>query len=167
MKTAIALLICIFILGCTSSIKTARFDTDKWERTSKKIKGIVYYEPQLVIVTHSYTKFGDSDHCVPTIASEELKIVPDFSRPRILMQSGGLFGEKDYNVTFQNGILTTLDTMATMPRPPSPTQNSALSGIASGVASLASSGLLAPNPMVKPACNSSPVITNVRPFKNP
>jgi hypothetical protein len=165
-KLVVLVLFGICLVACSSTFMTSKFDRAQWAPTGKAVEGIVYYEPRQVIVTYQFTaliddkgKFlgtAEDGACKRTIQKEEIVVEPNFNEPLILLNRPSPFSSNKLNVSFSNGMITSINSEST---PQIPEMIKAVTGLAkeAGVLPLK----VVPGPDT--ACNAAPVITNKKP----
>lgn len=111
------------LVGCAHRFETRTFDPSRWEVGDKAVRGIIYYEPQLVKNTYRFTlrtnETGEvvgsakDDTCVPVVQKQELVVLPDYSHPRALIYKPSWFAAGKFGVTLKDGMLAGINVEST------------------------------------------------------
>jgi hypothetical protein len=146
--------------ACDGQVETEVLDA-KGLSVGAALTGVIFYPPQFVKSTHSFTTrvddtgkvIGTLDEgtCRAVVQKQEITILPDLGRPMLVRNASGWASAAKFSVSLSNGLLTAVNA--------EPTQKpSDLISAAAGLAKeLGIKALLAPG--APPACNSGPRIT--------
>lgn len=167
-KLVVLVLFGMCLVACSSTFMTSRFDKAQWAPTGQAVEGIVYYEPRQVIVTYEFTALTDGkgnflgtaekDACERIIQKQEIVVEPNFDEPMVLLNRPSPFSSNKLNVSFSNGMITTINSES-IPQIPELIKEITCLAKEAGVLPLAAV------PGRKPACNAAPVITSKKPYK--
>lgn len=153
----------LVLSACANSFET-RPDTGQ-----AVFEGVRYYEPGLFEVTYVFTVLTDKDggiigaadtkSCEPGVQKVDLAVLPDFSKPRLLINKPSSFSSGKLGVTLDRGMLTAVNVENT------PVTGTALTvlgtlGAAAITATFAAEDL-GDKSKKKRQCNSSPVIGKI------
>lgn len=162
MKKLYCCIMFLVVFGCANQFQTSRFDMDKWEPKGNAVNGVIYYEPQLVKITYTFTTLVDEKGnilgtaadgaCERMIQKEEISVQPNYSEPRILINKPSLFASGKLGVTLNNGMLASVNSESTPLLPE----------IIGQIAKLKEVSMLAVPGKVGAACNAAPVITSIQ-----
>ncbi len=110
-----ALVAAAMLVGCAHRFETRTFDATLWKVGDRAVKGVIYYEPQLVKVTYSFTIRLDEkgmivgsakdNTCVPVVHKQDIVVYPDYNRPRALIYKPSWFASGKFGVTLKDGLL--------------------------------------------------------------
>jgi hypothetical protein len=158
--------------ACAAHLETRPLDpkTGQPDLTKAALEGVVYYQPQYVQVTHSFTELVDKDgkrvdstagkKCKQVVQKEEIPIMPDYEKPYVIGQTGGFLNGNKFGVTLANGVLTGVNTESATKVPDLITAiGGAIGSLTQGISALDVKGTVVPDSM---ACNASPRITDFR-----
>lgn len=167
-KLVVLILLGMCLGACSSTFMTSRFDKDQWAPTGQAVEGILYYEPRQVILTYEFTALTDGQGnflgkaekgvCERIIQKQEVVVEPNFDEPMVLLNRPSPFSSNKLNVSFSNGMITSINSES-IPQIP---------GLISAITSLAKEAGGLPLAAVsgrKPACNAAPVIISKKPYK--
>lgn len=160
-KAAPLLIVALFsIQACTGQVRVSRLQPNALNST-KGVKGVVFYQPMLVKLTHRFTTLVDdkgkvigsaaAGTCELAIQKEETSVLPDFSQPMVVRNASGWLSSAKFSVSLANGLLTAVNA--------EPTQKASELLTALGTAATAF-GALGDSSSPKPACNASPVLSD-------
>ena len=165
--TRLPLLIVAFVVaGCAN-----RFETRPYDETidAKAIEGIIYYEPRLVKLTYSFSVLTDKDgavrrsasgeNCLPLIQREEITTLPNYAKPRVLINKPSNFSTGKLGVTLDKGLLTGVNTENS---PPAAAAITAVGTVAAAVLPVWSADMGRENGGT--ACNAAPILTRITPI---
>jgi hypothetical protein len=162
----------ILVSGCASYVQTVQLDPATFETVGTPVGGVIYYEPALIQVSHTFTQLIDKDKnllgsaplgCSEVVQKEEIITVADYQKPRVLLHKPSWFATTEFSVTLSNGLLVGLTNKSTPQVPQILEQVVGAYAVAAAPAAIAA---VAPGgtPRAPPACNSSPVIKGPRRF---
>lgn len=151
--------------GCASTFQTQKFDAINWKPIGNGVEGVIYYEPQQVVVTYKFTILLDKDKnvigssedssCIEVIQKQELVIEPNFKDPRVLINKPSNFSNSKFSVTLSNGMLVSVNSEST----PKATE------LIKEVTVLAKEASFLPlQTGGNPACNAGPLIREKNPW---
>jgi len=147
--------------GCASTFETRTFDNGTWKAGADAVEGVIYYEPRSVAITYVFTAAVDKDgnfltsDCERIVQKTEITTIPDYSRPRVVINRPSPFAISKFGVTLNNGMLTGVNSES------SPQFPQILQTIEQGLKDKVFS-MTADTPARK-ACNASPVIRGITP----
>ncbi|MGF6528996.1 hypothetical protein [Variovorax sp. PvP013] len=150
--------------GCASYVETIQLDPATFSAVGKPVGGVVYYEPALIQVSHTFTQLIDKDKnllgsaplgCKEVVQKEEIITVADYQKPRVILHKPSWFATSEFSVTLNNGLLVGLTNKST-PQSPQILEQ-IVAGYAVAAAPVAAMVAI-------PACNGGPVIKAPRRF---
>ncbi len=167
MKKALVVSVIVLMCGCSSTFRTSKFDTETWQPKGNQVEGLIYYEPQQMLITYKFTAFvdngefigtSDNSSCVEVIQKQELVIEPNFNDPQVIINVPSAFSSNRLTVSLSNGMITSINTEST-PKIPEIIKEFTTLGKEAGL--LAVKGIRR-----NPPCNTSPMIRSKVPYKN-
>jgi len=146
-----AMLVCL-TSACAHHVYSARFNTETWETEPPRVEGVIYYEPTYYKITHEFTeRIGEHGNvekgCTKVIQKEELALMADLKKPRVLLSEPGVLATGQLKVELTNGMLGGLETMS----------SSLLPALIAPAAPIGAAGFR-PDGTKGNTCNASPTI---------
>jgi hypothetical protein len=152
------------LTGCAAHIETHPFDMTTWKPdATKRVNGIVYYQPQAYELIYEFTTRVDAkgqvadsgSTCTPQTQKTEIQILPDLAHPQVLLFKRGPLSSAKFSATLTNGMLTAVNTEVT-------STTADLLKAVSEVAKTVAPGLqYAPGGTKELACNAGPVLAHI------
>jgi hypothetical protein len=109
----------VLAIGCAAKIHSQRVSPTDWSPKGNKLSGIIYYQPSLVKITHTFTTLVDDKGkvlgtaaektCLPMIEKEELQVWPDFTDPVVLLNAPSWLSNSKFSATLGNGMLQSVN----------------------------------------------------------
>jgi hypothetical protein len=113
----LTLIMCIaLIAGCSGQIYTI---VDPESEDSKKIKGVITYLPQPLVLVYETTQLHDKDgnvigkaedgSCLP-VELYEIVSIPDYTKKYAVVYEPGLFETNKFGLELDKGVVTKINT---------------------------------------------------------
>ena len=164
----IALAVAAILLGaCAGHLETRPLDPRSGTVGDPPVDGVIYYEPQYMKITYAFSTLvddkgavrgsADEKTCLPQVQKEEIQIMPNFQKARVVRQVGTFLNANKLGVTLANGMLTGVNAEST------PQAAELLTATATLVEKVGA--LFAPEAGAKAACNASPRIVAFEPIE--
>jgi len=153
MRNMIVVPVMVLFAGCASHLETRGIDPTTLSDAVNRpvIDGVVFYQPQYVLIRYEFRTRVDSSgkvdfDCTPVRQKDEIQIMPDFDRPFVIRQEGGFLTSNKLGLTLANGLLTGVNVESSTKLPETLT------------AVLSAAAAASPKLVGKPACNAGPMI---------
>ncbi|MDP1889963.1 MAG: hypothetical protein Q8K55_03645 [Gemmatimonadaceae bacterium] len=108
----------VSLAACAGNVRMSRLQVDEFDK-GKEVRGLIVYQPMLVELTYSYTARVDEtgkvlgtsakQGCLETMLKQEVYLLADLEKPTLIRNASGLFSAAKFNVTLNDGMLTSVN----------------------------------------------------------
>lgn len=151
-----------FLSGCATSFATRPYVA---QDDAKDLPGILYYPPGVMRITYAYTLLTDKDGsvqgsategtCRQMVQKEELQVLPDYTHPRVFLNTSSPLSSGKVGVSLSQGMITAINVESSPP----------VAGIATPTGTVAAAVVNKLAATALPACNAGLAIASVIPLK--
>jgi len=127
MNRTVSLVSLVLAAGCAHSFATKPVTEESWFESGKEMDGVVYFPPSYVRVTWEYRMRVDDkgqilgrhpagagqNECTPLVQKEEVQLLPDLSRPLLIVNKPKALSSGSLAVTLEHGMLKSVNSETT------------------------------------------------------
>ncbi|TMA45095.1 MAG: hypothetical protein E6J71_13385 [Deltaproteobacteria bacterium] len=170
MRVFAVVMLTLSAMGCTSEFRIKAVDSTRLDDYKKDgVNGVLFYQPQYMKTTYVFTTLVDKKGavvgeaekktCTPVIQKEEIRIMPDFDHPWVILSEPSMFARGQFSVGLSNGMLASVNSEST----PQFTETlNAVAALTTAAAPFAAFAELEKG-KAPPACNAGPRLASFAP----
>ena len=124
MRVFAVVMLTLSAMGCTSEFRIKAVDSTRLDDYKKDgVNGVLFYQPQYMKTTYVFTTLVDKKGavvgeaekktCTPVIQKEEIRIMPDFDHPWVILSEASMFARGQFSVGLSNGMLASVNSEST------------------------------------------------------